>query len=509
MTKKTIAILIVSLNFAHGAVLAQGNAGPCYQQDEQLLNSSGVIQNPLTGQGVTAEELIFGEAYVRSERLSRSGVEYIESKKSFGSGPAGQLSITEVGRAVEVPGDGNCDGITFIKNLEQEEIQELPEEQGMTREQTAEFLALYSEGLLGLGAALEQKMPGGMGDDQIENSITGMGPGGGGCAIVAHATKYGTESYSDTVAVGKPIGADDDISGASPGGLFSPLVFLGGPACMTAAMSAHLMNYTAEDDTAVAQRGRDDLTAAAVVIEYVGTEDIDGSAAGHISALGINSTHTSDDGTTMTIDDLHAWIDLGSMARKKMRFEGTMESQGEEREFFMETEFYDFRRVADSLLYEPYRQVMRAGGVLGPKELKQMEEAQEKMADFEKQMATMPASQRQMMEDMMGPQLEQMRSLMNNGTVEFEFITTEIRINPDFNAAVSPLESTSEPINLVQIIQGHLTSLGYTPGNTNGELDKMTVVAITQFEASKGMPITGQATPQLAGILAAAVDAQN
>jgi hypothetical protein len=33
-------------------------------------------------------------------------------------------------------------------------------------------------------------------------------------------------------------------------------------------------------------------------------------------------------------------------------------------------------------------------------------------------------------------------------------------------------------------------------------------VAITKFEAANGMPVTGQATPQLAGILAAAVDAQ-
>lgn len=63
--------------------------------------------------------------------------------------------------------------------------------------------------------------------------------------------------------------------------------------------------------------------------------------------------------------------------------------------------------------------------------------------------------------------------------------------------------------NLVQIIQRHLDTLGYEPGNTDGILDRQTVRAITKFEAANDMPVTGQATPQLAGILAAAVDAMN
>jgi hypothetical protein len=51
--------------------------------------------------------------------------------------------------------------------------------------------------------------------------------------------------------------------------------------------------------------------------------------------------------------------------------------------------------------------------------------------------------------------------------------------------------------------------LGYDPGNTNGELTKTTVVAISKYQAGNGMEVTGEATPQLAGVLAAAVDAQN
>jgi hypothetical protein len=174
----------------------------------------------------------------------------------------------------------------------------------------------------------------------------------------------------------------------------------------------------------------------------------------------------------------------------------------------MEIEFDDFRKVSNSLLHEPYREVLRMGGMLGPEEQAEMTDAQEKLAEFEKQMATMPASQRAMMESMMGGQLAQMRNMVNGGAVEFEIITSAIRINPDFSSGGPSMHDAFSGDNLVKIIQGHLVTLGYDPGNTNGDLSKATVVAITKFEAANGMPVTGQATPQLAGILAAAVDAQ-
>jgi carboxyl-terminal processing protease len=59
------------------------------------------------------------------------------------------------------------------------------------------------------------------------------------------------------------------------------------------------------------------------------------------------------------------------------------------------------------------------------------------------------------------------------------------------------------------MIQQQLAALGYDPGNTDGELTKQTAIAITRFQAANGMEITGKPTPQLAGILGAAVDAKN
>jgi len=62
--------------------------------------------------------------------------------------------------------------------------------------------------------------------------------------------------------------------------------------------------------------------------------------------------------------------------------------------------------------------------------------------------------------------------------------------------------------NMVQSVQLHLQALGYEPGNTNGELDINTQIAISEFEARKGRKPTGEPSPVLLGILAAEVDSQ-
>jgi peptidoglycan hydrolase-like protein with peptidoglycan-binding domain len=56
---------------------------------------------------------------------------------------------------------------------------------------------------------------------------------------------------------------------------------------------------------------------------------------------------------------------------------------------------------------------------------------------------------------------------------------------------------------LVQIIEEQLDALGYDTGAVDGEATVKTAVAISQFQAENGMPVTGEPSPQLAGILSA------
>ena len=56
---------------------------------------------------------------------------------------------------------------------------------------------------------------------------------------------------------------------------------------------------------------------------------------------------------------------------------------------------------------------------------------------------------------------------------------------------------------LTWMIQEDLTALGYETGGTSGELSVQTAVAISKFEAEHNLNVTGEPSPQLAGIVRA------
>lgn len=63
---------------------------------------------------------------------------------------------------------------------------------------------------------------------------------------------------------------------------------------------------------------------------------------------------------------------------------------------------------------------------------------------------------------------------------------------------VAPVIAADE---LTQIIQQDLAALGYDVGDANGEMTTQTVIAISKFQAENGLEVTGEASPQLAGII--------
>jgi peptidoglycan hydrolase-like protein with peptidoglycan-binding domain len=58
---------------------------------------------------------------------------------------------------------------------------------------------------------------------------------------------------------------------------------------------------------------------------------------------------------------------------------------------------------------------------------------------------------------------------------------------------------------LTAIVQKDLTTLGYETGGTDGELTVQTAVAVSRFQAENGMEVTGEITPQLSGVIKAAI----
>jgi peptidoglycan hydrolase-like protein with peptidoglycan-binding domain len=58
---------------------------------------------------------------------------------------------------------------------------------------------------------------------------------------------------------------------------------------------------------------------------------------------------------------------------------------------------------------------------------------------------------------------------------------------------------------LTQIVQQDLTTLGYDTGATDGVANTKTTIAVSRFQAERNMEVTGEITPQLAGVIKAEI----
>jgi len=67
---------------------------------------------------------------------------------------------------------------------------------------------------------------------------------------------------------------------------------------------------------------------------------------------------------------------------------------------------------------------------------------------------------------------------------------------------------TASGDELTQIVQEDLTALGYDPGPVDGYASTKTIIAVSRFQSENGLEVTGEITPQLAGIIKAAITRQ-
>ncbi len=297
----------------------------------------------------------------------------------------------------------------------------------------------------------------------------------------------------------------------------------------------------AAEQVRVEQEAKNDpFAAVARNTRMTGRETINGRPALKLITEDLNSRQATDGGE-FVLQTMHLWVDADYYVPLKYQVDGIATQDGESRNISIgreDLEFQTYPGCGD--VREPSKSIMRMAGIMSPEEQAQMAEASVKMAEFEQQMASMPPAQREMIMRQMGPQLEMMRGMASGKGIEMVTELKAMRCNT--GAPANNEYAVSLPMNmgsgcdgfqapgrimggmgagasagsgntaevetdLVRMIQVDLGRLGYEPGEANGILSRPTVVAITQFEAANGLEVTGQATPQLAGRLQAAVDA--
>ncbi|NBC22213.1 MAG: hypothetical protein GVY21_01920 [Gammaproteobacteria bacterium] len=331
----------------------------------------------------------------------------------------------------------------------------------------------------------------------------------------------GSEMESGMADAGLPPGLLG-ASGSSPTATFDPRVMMGGNAeFLRAAASAEEANAAGPDGDQMA----DQMAQFMAKARLEGTEKVDGRRAYRLHASGLNSVQATDDGE-FELQDVTLFIDTEHYVPVKTTMTGKLTSNGETRPVTIEKIDGDYRSVPGSSLYEPYRQVVKMEGMMDPAQQAEMREAQAQMAEMEQQLASMPESQRAMMERMMGPQLETIRNMAAGGGFQMEIAVDRIAVNPEgdgpngqpcapgpINVAAKSAPASARTVaasgggasggNLTTMVQRDLTALGYDTGGTSGEMTTATIVAISKFQAENGMEVTGEVTPQLAGILSA------
>jgi hypothetical protein len=130
-------------------------------------------------------------------------------------------------------------------------------------------------------------------------------------------------------------------------------------------------------------------------------------------------------------------------------------------------------------------------------------EAAAAMADAQKQMdeafKNLTPEQRKMMEGMGLDKLMGGQKAAPAATTGAAAAAAAAQPRAAAKAAPDPYYSD----NTTQMVQRQLKALGYDPGNTDGKESMQTSIAISQFQAENNLPVTGKASPQLAGVLSA------
>jgi hypothetical protein len=199
-----------------------------------------------------------------------------------------------------------------------------------------------------------------------------------------------------------------------------------GPRATMADVSNFLRKAAEADDgsdgSAEAQEGFSGMEDFAGTARLVGKENVDGRQAFQLRADDLKQTQATEDGE-FTLQSVSLWIDAEEYVPLKLQMDGIAKSGNETRPIRIEKLDEDYRTVADSNMYESFRQVMRIGGILSAKDQKEMQKAQIEFAKFEKEMQQMPAAQRNMIMKQMGPQMEMMKKMASGGGFE---VVTEI-----------------------------------------------------------------------------------
>ena len=166
---------------------------------------------------------------------------------------------------------------------------------------------------------------------------------------------------------------------------------------------------------------------------YVGTATVGGVATHALTVDDFGAVARDLDmipeqaGDAFDIDAATFFIARGDHRAHKMTMEGTMQNDGRTSPVTVTIRFLDYRTVDGLTL--PFRTVMEIGGMADQLDPGERAEAQQQLDETMRQMESMPAEQRAMMERMMGDSMAQLRQMLAGEGFQIEIQVTDVQVN--------------------------------------------------------------------------------
>lgn len=161
---------------------------------------------------------------------------------------------------------------------------------------------------------------------------------------------------------------------------------------------------------------------------YIGTERINGFET-HVVYLGDMDVFVEAlDDLDETPGNMTMFFDAQNWVLRKMKFSIVAEvEEGRSQEISPEIHFLDYRDVEGMMI--PFNTQITIDGLMAGLSEAEREQAKQGLVELERELENMPADQRQMIEQMMGDQLETLRKMVEGDRLEFSLRVKEVLVN--------------------------------------------------------------------------------
>jgi hypothetical protein len=166
--------------------------------------------------------------------------------------------------------------------------------------------------------------------------------------------------------------------------------------------------------------------------EYQGTSSLNGFKTHIVFSDKLSDLFPAEEETHIEFRNVKFYIDTADLVIRKIEYEMKAEIDGRQPQTINQSITMDDYRDIEGMMI-PYKTTLILEGITGAMTEEERQEAEQAVAQLEQQMEQMSEQEQEMMRQMVGPQLEEYRKIMEEDRMEQTITVQEVRINVENN----------------------------------------------------------------------------